>query len=75
VWRDVGAGLDLTAYARWKIRDDFIQRIEGMDIAMKVPAPVWEKSAERLIDIDEAAFSKIVLHYTTLLGARISSRS
>lgn len=60
-WRDIGAGLDLTAYERRKIRDDHIQRMEGMDIVMKVPAPVWEKSAERLIDTDETAFSGLVL--------------
>lgn len=60
-WRDVGAGLDLTAYERWKVADRHIQRLEGLDVAVKVPAPVWEKSAERLIDADPAAFSGLVL--------------
>jgi len=60
-WRDVGAGLDLTAYERWKISDTHIQSIDGVDIAFKVPPQVYERSAERLIDTDETAFSGLVL--------------
>lgn len=60
-WRDVGAGLDPTAYERWKISDTHIQSIDGVDIAFKVPPQVYERSAERLIDTDETAFSGLVL--------------
>lgn len=60
-WRDVGGGLDLTAYERWKIQARYIQKIDDVDIVVKIPAPVWERSAERLIDADESAFSGLVL--------------
>jgi hypothetical protein len=60
-WRDVGAGLDLAAYERWKISDARIQTIDGVDIAFKVSPQVYERSAERLIDTDETSFSGLVL--------------
>ena len=60
-WRDVGAGLDLAAYERWKISDTRIQSNDGVDIAFKVSPQVYERSAERLIDTDETAFSGLVL--------------
>ncbi len=60
-WQEVQPGLDLAAYERWKVPEQYIRRVGETDIAVKLPSDEWEKSAERLIDTDEAAFSGLVL--------------
>lgn len=60
-WRDLGAGLDLTAYERWKIADKHIQKVRDLEIVVKVPPQIWQKSEKRLIDTDKQSFSGLVL--------------
>lgn len=60
-WREVGSGLDLTAYERGKIKNEFVETIDDIDFAMRVPRSIWETSDQRLIDTDPAAFSGLVL--------------
>ena len=60
-WEDVGPGVDLGAYARSDLPPEVIQHIDGLELVIKIPREVYESSAERLIDVDAAAFSKLVL--------------
>ena len=60
-WREVGSGIDLTAYERDKIKNEFIETIDDIDFAMRVPRSIWETSNQRLIDTDSAAFSGLIL--------------
>ena len=60
-WRDLGAGLDLVAYERWKIPDNDIQELDGLRFAVKIPGQVVKASNERLIDTDKASVSGLAL--------------
>jgi hypothetical protein len=60
-WREVQPGLDLAAYERWKVPEQYVRRVGDTDIAVKIPTAEWEKSVERLIDVDESAFSGLIL--------------
>lgn len=60
-WQEVQPGLDLAAYERWKVPEQYVWRVGDTDIAVKIPTVEWEKSAERLIDVDESAFSGLIL--------------
>jgi hypothetical protein len=60
-WRDLGAGLDLTAYERWKIPEKHIQKTGDLEIVVKIPPQIWQKSKERLIDTDDTIFSGLIL--------------
>jgi hypothetical protein len=60
-WREVGSGLDLTAYQRDKVKNEFVETIDDIDFAMRVPRSIWETSNQRLIDTDPAAFSGLTL--------------
>lgn len=61
IWRDVGAGLDLTAYETHQVPSGVVQLVDDLSVAIKIPSQIWEASAERLIDTDERAFSGLVL--------------
>jgi hypothetical protein len=58
---DIGPGLDLITYARSDTPPEVIQRVEGVTFAIKIPSHIYNASTQRLIDVDETAFSKLVL--------------
>lgn len=58
---DVGPGLDLGAGERSDAPPEAIQSIDGVEFTIMVPREVYEKSRECLIDVDNTAFSKLVL--------------
>lgn len=60
-WRDLGAGIDLTAYEAEKVKAALTETLGGIRVAVKIPRTVWEAAGERLIDKDEAAFSGLAL--------------
>jgi hypothetical protein len=60
-WEDMGPGLSLTTYARSDTPANVIQRVGELEFAIKVPKDIYEQAAERLIDVDETAFSKLAL--------------
>jgi hypothetical protein len=60
-FEDVGPGLDLVTYARSDTPPELIQRVGGIEFAIRIPKDVHASSAEGLIDVDETAFSKLVL--------------
>jgi hypothetical protein len=60
-WKDMGPGVDLSTYARSDTPANVTQRVGELEFAIKVPKDIYEQTAERLIDVDETAFSKLVL--------------
>jgi hypothetical protein len=58
---DVGPGLDIVAYDRADVPTEFVQLNGGIAYAIQIPSRIYEPSTERLIDVDETAFSKLVL--------------
>src|SRR5215216_1066930 len=60
-WEDVGPGLGLGAYTRSDLPPQVIQRIEGVELVIKIPQDIYEGSTERLIDVDPTALFKLVL--------------
>jgi hypothetical protein len=58
---ELGPGLDLVSFDAASVPKDVIQRVEGVTFAVRIPKHVYETSAQRLIDVDETAFSKLVL--------------
>ena len=60
-WEDFGPGVDLGAGPRSDTPPELIQRVDGLDFAIKVPREIYEQFPERLIDVDETAFSKLAL--------------
>lgn len=61
VWVDLGSGIDLGAYERWKVPDGATEIVDGLEIAIKVPEEVYSSVAERLIDVDKSARDGFVL--------------
>src|SRR5438477_6452746 len=53
--------LDLGASSRDQIPSDAIQTVDGLDFAIDSAPKILQRSVERLIDIDENAFDKLVL--------------
>jgi hypothetical protein len=53
--------LDLGAISRSQIPADAVQTIDGLDIVIQIPREILQKSVQRLIDIDENAFDRLVL--------------
>lgn len=53
--------LDVGAIGRSEIPADAIQTVDGLDLVIQIPLAVLQKSVQRLIDIDENAFSTLVL--------------
>ena len=60
-WQDLGPGLGLGAGERADVPAEAIQTVEGLDLAIKVPADIYERSRERLIDVDSNAFEGLAL--------------
>jgi hypothetical protein len=60
-WKELGAGLDLGAYRPSELPESVIQAIDGVEFAVMVPSPIYEKAVQRLIDKDDGAPSKLVL--------------
>jgi hypothetical protein len=58
---DIGPGLDIVAYDRPDVPAEVVQQRDGIAFAANIPSRIYEASAERLIDVDETAFSKLVL--------------
>jgi hypothetical protein len=58
---DVGPGLDIVAYDRADVPTEAVRRKDGIAFAIKIPSRIYEASIQRLIDVDETAFSKLVL--------------
>jgi hypothetical protein len=58
---ELGAGLDIVAYDRVDVPSEVIQSIDGLDLAIKIPSSIYEKSTLRLIDVDETEVSKLTL--------------
>lgn len=58
---DIGACLTLGAYERHQIPPGFVQRLDGLEFAIKIPPDVWQKSVQRLIDVDTGQLFKLTL--------------
>ena len=58
---DIGPGLDIVAYDRPHVPTEVVQQRDGIAFAINIPSRIYEASVERLIDIDETTFSKVVL--------------
>lgn len=58
---ELGPGLDLVSFETARVPKDVTQRLGGVTFAIRIPAEVYQASVQRLIDVDEAAFSKLVL--------------
>jgi hypothetical protein len=58
---ELGPGLDLVAFKRSELPDEVVQQVEDVTFVIKIPGQVYEASSQRLIDVDEKAFSKLVL--------------
>jgi hypothetical protein len=59
--KDIGACVTLGASERHEIPSGFTQIVGGVEYAIQIPRDVWEKSAKRLIDIDESLLFKLAL--------------
>lgn len=58
---ELGPGLDLVAYEPADVPPDVVQTIDGLTFAVRIPSNIYERSRERLIDVDDAAPTKLVL--------------
>jgi hypothetical protein len=59
--QEAGDCVMLGALERHKIPHGFIQSVDGVEFAIEIPPQIWQKCPERLIDVDETAFSKLTL--------------
>jgi hypothetical protein len=59
--QDIGACLMLGASERNEIPSNVSQTGGGVEFAVEIPKEIWEKSIQRLIDIDEKQFFKLAL--------------
>jgi hypothetical protein len=53
--------LDLGGISRSEIPADAVQTVDGFDFVIEIPLKVLQKSVQRLIDMDENAFARLVL--------------
>ena len=53
--------MDLGGISRSQIPADAIETVDGLDIVIQIPLKILQKSVQRLIDMDETAFAKLVL--------------
>lgn len=60
-WQDLGAGLDIAVYPRRRVPDRAIRRIDGMEVAFKMPQRVLEESREQRVDVDPGASAGVRL--------------
>ncbi len=61
-WQDLGAGLDIAAYAKRRIPESAIQTVDGLEIAFKIPRHVVDRSREKRIDVDPAVAAGVRLY-------------
>ena len=59
--RELGPSLGRGAGERADVPKEAIQTIEGLDLAIKIPAEIYDNSPERLIDVDETKFDGLTL--------------
>ena len=60
-WEDVGPGLGLGAGERSAAPSEAIQAMDGLEFTIRIPREVYERSRQKLIDVDETAFEKLTL--------------
>ena len=58
---ELGPSLGLGAGERANVPKEAIQTIDGLDLAIKIPAEVYNESRERLIVVDETQFHGLAL--------------
>jgi hypothetical protein len=58
---DIGPGLDIAAYDHRDVPLEVVQQRDGIAFAINIPSRIYEAYTEYLIDVDETAFSKLVL--------------
>ena len=57
----IGPCLTLGAYERHQIPAGFIETIDGMEYAIRIPAALWKASERRLIELDESLLFRLAL--------------
>lgn len=58
---ELGASLDLVAYEPADVSPDVLQTIDGLTFAVRIPNNIYERSRGRLIDVDDASPTRLVL--------------
>ena len=58
---DLGPGLGVGAGERADVPPEAIHTVDGLDLAIKVPAEVYSRCSERLIDVDQTQFHGLKL--------------
>jgi hypothetical protein len=58
---ELGSGLDLVSFDAAHIPREAIHEADGFRFVVKIPRDVYERSAQRLIDVDEATFGGLML--------------
>jgi hypothetical protein len=61
VSESMGPGLGLGASKYKEIPPAAISKVDGFEFALQIPRHVWEKSARRVIDIDDKQLFKLAL--------------
>jgi len=51
----------LGAFERNQVPPEFIQTHDGLELVIKIPKVIWEKSIHRLIDFEETLLFKLAL--------------
>jgi hypothetical protein len=59
--QDVPDGVMMGASKRHEVPAGFSQTVDGLEFAIQIPKEIWEKSAQRLIDLDKTQFFKLAL--------------
>jgi hypothetical protein len=57
----IGPCLTLSAYERHQIPTGFIETIDGMEFAIRIPTALWKASERRLIELDESLLFRLAL--------------
>ena len=57
----IGACLTLAGYERRDVPARYVQRADGLEFAVRIPVPVWQASAQRMIDLDESQPFRLAL--------------
>lgn len=57
----IGACLTLAGYERRDVPAGYIQTADGLEFAIRIPTPIWQASAQRLIDLDESLPFRLAL--------------
>jgi hypothetical protein len=58
---ELGPGLDLVSFDAARIPREAIHEADGFRFVVKIPREVYQGSAQRLIDVDEATFGGLIL--------------